>query len=53
MLGSSASNQAGAALGALAFPAIGAVGVVAVRQLVVAALLVPTVRPRLRALASR
>lgn len=48
MLGSSASNQSGAALGALAFPAIGTVGVVAVRQLVVAGLLVPLARPRLR-----
>ena len=50
MLGSSASNQAGAALGALAFPAIGPVGVVAVRQFVTALVLVPTVRPRLRGL---
>jgi inner membrane transporter RhtA len=48
MLSSSASNQSGAALGALAFPAIGAVGVVAVRQLVVAGFLVPLARPRLR-----
>ncbi|WLP90734.1 hypothetical protein [Gordonia sp. NB41Y] len=30
MLGSSASNQVGAALGAMAFPTIGPVGVVAV-----------------------
>jgi inner membrane transporter RhtA len=51
-LGSSASNQAGAALGALAFPTIGPVGVVAVRQLVTALVLVPTVRPRLRGLHS-
>jgi len=51
-LGSSASNQAGAALGALAFPTIGPVGVVAVRQLVTALVLVPTVRPRLRGLRS-
>jgi inner membrane transporter RhtA len=49
-LTSSASNQAGAALGALAFPAIGPVGVVAVRQLVTAAVLASTVRPRLRGL---
>ncbi|MFZ2241098.1 MAG: EamA family transporter, partial [Gordonia amarae] len=33
MLSSAASNQVGAALGAKAFPAIGPVGVVAVRQL--------------------
>lgn len=50
MLTSSASTQAGAALGALAFPAIGPVGVVAVRQFVTALVLVPTVRPRLRGL---
>ncbi|MGC5617168.1 EamA family transporter [Georgenia sp. Z1491] len=50
MLGSSASNQTGAALGATAFPAIGPVGVVAVRQLVTAAVLLPTVRPPLRGL---
>lgn len=50
MLGGSVSNQAGAALGALAFPVIGPVGVVAVRQLVTAAVLVPTVRPRFRGL---
>ena len=48
MLASSASNQAGAALGAMAFPAIGPVGVVAVRQLVAALVLTPVVRPRLR-----
>lgn len=50
MLASSASNQTGAALGALAFPAIGPVGVVAVRQLVTAAVLTPIVRPRFRGL---
>jgi inner membrane transporter RhtA len=50
MLASSASNQTGAALGALAFPAIGPVGVVAVRQLVTALVLTPIVRPRLRGL---
>ncbi|MBD5831063.1 EamA family transporter [Janibacter melonis] len=44
------SNQTGAAVGATAFPAIGPVGVVAVRQLVVAAVLVPAVRPSLRGL---
>src|ERR1700752_4821883 len=50
MLTSSASNQTGAALGAMAFPRIGPVGGVAVRQLVTAILLTPTVRPRLRGL---
>ena len=50
MLASSASNQTGAALGASAFPAIGPVGVVAVRQLVTALVLTPIVRPRLRGL---
>ena len=50
MLASSASNQAGAALGAMAFPAIGPVGVVAIRQFVTALVLTPIVRPRLRGL---
>jgi inner membrane transporter RhtA len=50
MLTSSASNQTGAALGALAFPAIGPVGVVVVRQLVTAIVLTPIVRPSLRGL---
>lgn len=50
MMGSSASNQTGAALGATAFPVIGPVGVVAVRQLVTASLLVPLVRPPIRSL---
>ncbi len=45
-----ASNQTGAALGAMAFPVIGPVGVVAVRQFVTALILVPVVRPRLRGL---
>jgi len=48
MLGGTVSGQAGAALGASAFPLVGPVGVVAVRQLVTAAVLVPAVRPRLR-----
>lgn len=50
MLASSASTQTGAALGAMAFPAIGPVGVVAVRQLVTAIVLTPIARPRLRGL---
>lgn len=49
-LGSAASNQVGASLGAMAFPAIGPVGVVAVRQLVAATVLVLAVRPRIRGL---
>lgn len=53
MLTGSASNQTGAALGALAFPAIGPVGVVAVRQLTTAVVLTPLVRPRLRGLTRR
>lgn len=50
MLSSSASNQSGAALGALAFPTIGTVGVVAVRQFVTALVLASVVRPKLREL---
>ncbi|GAA4428645.1 EamA family transporter [Georgenia halophila] len=50
MLTSSASNQTGAALGAMAFPTIGPVGVVAVRQFITALVLVPTVRPRFHGL---
>jgi inner membrane transporter RhtA len=46
MVVSALSNQVGAAVGALAFPAIGAVGVVAVRQWVAGAVLVAVVRPR-------
>lgn len=42
------SNQLGAASGSLAFPVIGPVGVVAIRQLVAAAILLPVVRPRVR-----
>ena len=50
MTGSAASNQAGAATAALAFPVLGPVGVVAVRQWVAAALLLASVRPRLASL---
>jgi inner membrane transporter RhtA len=53
MLTSSASNQTGAALGAMAFPTIGPVGVVAVRQIVTAVVLTSTVRPRIRRLSRR
>lgn len=48
MVASGASNQVGAAVGAHAFPAIGPVGVVAVRQLVAAVVLLPLARPNLR-----
>jgi inner membrane transporter RhtA len=50
MLTSSASNQAGAALGAMAFTTVGTVGVVAIRQFVTALVLTPIVRPKLRGL---
>lgn len=45
MLGSGMSAQAGAAMGAHAFGAIGPAGVVAVRQVVAAAVLLPIARP--------
>lgn len=48
MVASAASNQTGAAVGAHAFPAIGPAGVVAVRQFVAAAVLLPMARPDLR-----
>ncbi|QHC71518.1 EamA family transporter [Rathayibacter sp. VKM Ac-2801] len=47
-LASALSNQLGAASGTLAFPALGSVGVVAVRQIVAALILLPVVRPRIR-----
>ena len=48
MLGSALSNQVGAALGAHAFGVMGPAGVVAVRQVVAAAVLLPVARPPLR-----
>jgi inner membrane transporter RhtA len=48
MLGSGLSNQVGAAVAALAFPVLGPVGVVAVRQWTAAAVLMTAGRPRLR-----
>ena len=48
MVGSGLSNQLGAAVAALAFPVLGPVGVVAVRQWMAAAVLVTAGRPRLR-----
>ncbi|MEV6348977.1 EamA family transporter [Actinoplanes sp. NPDC051851] len=47
VLASAAGNQVGAAVGAHAFPAIGPAGVVAVRQFVAAAVLLPVARPNL------
>ena len=49
-LGGALSNQFGAASGSLAFPVIGPVGVVAVRQVIAALILLPVVRPRIREL---
>ena len=48
MLGSSMSAQVGAAFGARAFGAIGPAGVVAIRQVVAAAVLLPIARPPIR-----
>jgi inner membrane transporter RhtA len=48
MVGSGASNQVGAAVGAHAFSTIGPAGVVAVRQFVAAAVLLPVARPDFR-----
>ncbi|MFP3986100.1 EamA family transporter [Streptomyces sp. E11-3] len=49
MVGSGLSNQAGASVAALAFPVLGPVGVVAVRQWVAAVVLLSAGRPKLRA----
>ncbi|MGY2079383.1 EamA family transporter [Modestobacter sp. SYSU DS0657] len=46
MAGSALANQLGAAVGALAFPVVGAVGVVAVRQWVAGLALTALARPR-------
>jgi inner membrane transporter RhtA len=48
MLSSALSNQVGAAVGTHAFATMGPAGVVAVRQLVAAAVLLPVARPPLR-----
>ncbi|WP_346427588.1 EamA family transporter [Streptomyces sp. AcE210] len=48
MLGSGLSNQLGASVAALAFPVLGPVGVVAVRQWVAACVLLSAGRPNLR-----
>src|ERR1700758_3914118 len=47
MTGSAASNQVGAATAALAFPALGPAGVVAIRQWVAGAILLAAARPKL------
>lgn len=53
MAGSGLSNQTGAAIGSLAFPVLGPVGVVAVRQYVAAIVLMAVDRPRLRTFTKR
>ena len=50
VLASAASNQLGAGIGAQAFDAVGPAGVVAVRQAIAAAVLVPVARPPWRAM---
>ena len=53
MLGSGLSNQVGASVAALAFPVIGPVGVVAIRQWMAGAVLLAVGRPRLRTFTAR
>ncbi|MDX2931761.1 EamA family transporter [Streptomyces ipomoeae] len=53
MVGCGVSNQVGAAMGALAFPVLGPVGVVAIRQYVAAIVLVAVGRPRPRSFTAR
>ena len=53
MTGSAASNQLGAATAALAFPALGPAGVVAVRQWVAGVVLLVTVRPKFASFTGR
>ena len=53
MLGSGLSSQLGAAIGSFAFPVLGPAGVVAVRQLVAAIVLLSVGRPRLRSFTGR
>src|ERR1700744_557527 len=53
MTGSAASNQLGAATAALAFPVLGPLGVVAVRQWVAAIVLLSLQRPRFGAFTAR
>ena len=53
MLASASASQTGAGIAALAFPVLGPVGVVAVRQWVAGVVLLAVGRPRLRALTRR
>src|SRR5580658_7367094 len=53
MTGSAASSQLGAATAALAFPALGPAGVVAVRQWVAGVVLLVTVRPKFASFTGR
>lgn len=53
MLGSGVSTQVGAAVAAQAFPVIGPVGVVAIRQWVAGVVLLAVGRPRLRTITAR
>src|SRR5688500_18672323 len=53
MVSSSLGSQTGAAIGALAFPVLGPVGVVAVRQWVAGVILLAVGRPRLRSFGRR
>lgn len=53
MLGSAMSNQSGAAIGALAFPVLGPIGVVAIRQWIAGALLLVIARPAIRSFTRR
>lgn len=53
MVGTGLSNQTGAAIGSLAFPVLGPVGVVAVRQYVAALVLCAVARPRLASFTRR
>lgn len=50
LMASALSNQLGAASGSLAFPVVGPIGVVAVRQFIAAAVLLPLVRPQVLSL---
>lgn len=47
LIGSAVSNQLGAATGSLAFPVLGPAGVVALRQIIAAAVLLPIIRPKI------
>jgi inner membrane transporter RhtA len=53
MTGSAASNQVGAATAALAFPALGPAGVVAIRQWMAAAVLFCSIRPSFSSFTAR